>query len=253
MLETSMSDERLSRITTIWSMIIQANPGSPSGDRDHLELLIERYRNAVYRYLIGAVRDSDVADELFQEFSLRFSNGKFRNADKTIGRFRDFLRTVLINLIHDFHRSQRRRLRSLSVKVLELVADSVEGVDLDATFLASWREELLDRTWRRLADIELKEGQPYFTVLQFRAANPEVKSAEMALKIGEQLQTTATFTESGIRKILQRGRERFAMALIDEVGLSLSSSDLLRIEEELIALDLHSYCKNALERRKSDK
>lgn len=250
-METSLSEDRLSRISTIWSMVLKANRGGVEGDGVALEEMIHRYHGAVYRYFLGAVRDTDTADELFQEFALRFARGGFRNADPGKGRFRDFLRTVLINLIHDFGRAKKRRMDSLSPESPEPTDDSSDGINLEDSFVLSWREELLDRAWRRLAELEAHEGQPYHTILQFRAANPEARSGEIAAAMTEQLQPANPFTDVGIRKLLQRAREQFADGLIEEIGLSLSSADLNRIEEELIDLDLLAYCRSALERRRS--
>ena len=249
-METSLTEDRLSRISTIWSKVLKANRGGVEGDADALEEMIHRYHGAVYRYFLGAVRNDDTADELFQEFALRFARGGFRNANPGKGRFRDFLRTVLINLIHDYGRAKKRRMDSLSPDGPE-PADSSDDLALEDSFVVSWREELLDRAWRRLAELEAHEGQPYHTVLQFRAANPEARSGEIATAMTEQLQPANPFTDVGIRKLLQRAREQFADGLIEEVGSSLSTTDLSRIEGELIDLDLLAYCKSALERRRT--
>lgn len=249
-METSLTEDRLSRISTIWSMVLKANRGGVEGDADALEEMIHRYHGAVYRYFLGAVRNNDTADELFQEFALRFARGGFRNADPGKGRFRDFLRTVLINLIHDHGRAKLRRMESISPESPE-PADSSDDLSLEDSFTVSWREELLDRAWKRLAELEAQEGQPYHTVLRYRAENPEGRSSEIAVAMTEQLQPARPFTDVGIRKLLQRAREQFADGLIEEVGSSLSSADLARIEEELIDLDLLAYCRSALDRRRS--
>lgn len=248
-METSLTEDRLSRISTIWSMVLKANRGGVEGDADALEEMIHRYHGAVYRYFLGAVRNNDTADELFQEFALRFARGGFRNANPGKGRFRDFLRTVLINLIHDHGRAKKRQMGALSPDSPE-PADSSDSIDLEDSFMLSWQEELLDRAWRRLAELEAREGQPYHTILQFRAANPEARSGEIASAMTEQLQPATPFTDVGIRKLLQRAREQFADGLIDEVGSSLSTTDLSRIEEELIDLDLLAYCRSALDKRR---
>ena len=36
---------------------------------------------AAYRYLLGAVHDPDAADDLCQDFAVRFLRGDFRRAD----------------------------------------------------------------------------------------------------------------------------------------------------------------------------
>ena len=88
-----MDDEalnsRISRISTIWTLLADAHRSSEAGVNAARLALIQRYQGAAYRYLLGAVRDLDKADELFQEFALRVMQGKFQRADRNRGRFRD--------------------------------------------------------------------------------------------------------------------------------------------------------------------
>ncbi|MFO0953889.1 MAG: sigma factor, partial [Isosphaeraceae bacterium] len=118
-------DQHLSQITTAWTVLGQAHAhvGGPDGTRSPRDLvqeqaqarLLRRYGAAVYRYLLASLRDQDAADELFQEFALRFIRGDFHRADQTKGRFRDFLKTALFRLIVD---AQRRRRRVLEAQEL---------------------------------------------------------------------------------------------------------------------------------------
>src|SRR5579864_9724565 len=85
--------ERLSRISTQWTMMFRTHAEGDNAKRAAVERLLERYCGAVYRYVLGAVRDPDVAEELTQEFALRFVRGDYRRADPTRGRFRDYLKT----------------------------------------------------------------------------------------------------------------------------------------------------------------
>src|SRR5215218_5179677 len=98
---------RLSRIETLWPAVERAHGAPPEESAAAMWDLLRRYRGAVYRYLAGAVRDPDAADELFQEFALRFLRGDFRRADPGRGRFRDYVKSALINLVNDHH-SRRR-------------------------------------------------------------------------------------------------------------------------------------------------
>ena len=106
---------RLSRISTVWTLLEKREP--QPGEQDRRAALIQRYQGAVYRYLLGATRDPDVADELFQEFALRFIQGAFHGVDRNRGRFRDYLRTVLIHLVCDHQKRQRNRPRPLDLDV----------------------------------------------------------------------------------------------------------------------------------------
>ena len=64
--------QHLSHISTMWTMLHQAHRGSADEAALARRVLMERYCGAVYRYLLSAVRDRNVADDLTQEFALRF-------------------------------------------------------------------------------------------------------------------------------------------------------------------------------------
>jgi RNA polymerase sigma-70 factor (ECF subfamily) len=241
-------NSRLSRISTMWTMLGQARADTSQAGQAQLAL-IQRYQGAVYRYLRGATHDPDVADELFQEFALRVVQGAFQRVDPERGRFRDYLRTTLIHLVTDYQNRKRRRAQPMDRIAVEAVAPMSAPEASDELFLTSWREELLAAAWAALERAERQGGQPYYSVLRFRSGNPEASSAEMAVRLSGQLQPPCPFTEAGIRKALQRARAQFADALIEEVAHSLDHPTHDALEQELIALNLLSYCRSALQRR----
>src|SRR5262245_61954396 len=98
--------QRLSRISTLWTLVNQAHRGAPDVVGSAQQRLLEHYGGAVHRYLLGGLRDPEAADELFQEFAVRFLRGDFQNADRGRGRFRDYVKTSLFHLVADY---QRRR------------------------------------------------------------------------------------------------------------------------------------------------
>ena len=65
-------NNRLSQIETAWTLVVRAHGTADNAAAEAQQALIERYLGAIYRYLFGAVRDEDVAQELFQEFAIRF-------------------------------------------------------------------------------------------------------------------------------------------------------------------------------------
>src|SRR5690606_22273269 len=91
----------LSRISTEWDLVFQAHSGPPEEVTAAQSKLMSRYAGAVHRYLLGALRDPDTAAELDQEFALRFLRGDFHRADPSRGRFRDFIKRALRNLMVD--------------------------------------------------------------------------------------------------------------------------------------------------------
>jgi RNA polymerase sigma-70 factor (ECF subfamily) len=230
-------EERLSRISTQWTMLFQAHA---SGDAavTAQRALLERYRGAAYRYLLGAVRDEDVAQELTQELALRFLRGDFHRADPQRGRFRDYLKTVLVHLVNDHQRQRQRQPAPLAAD-----CPAPPPADSDADFLATWREELLERTWKAL-----EQANPsYHAVLLFRVDHPDVSSTQMAEQLSVSLGKAVT--ASSVRKTLQRAHEKYADLLIEEVAVSLEQSASEALEQELEDLNLMKYCREALRRR----
>jgi RNA polymerase sigma-70 factor (ECF subfamily) len=239
-------DNRLSRIQTCWTLVLKAHQGQePSTSPAFGELLL-RYYGAVYRYLLGALRSPTAAEELTQEFAVRFLRGDFKRADPGRGRFRDFLKTAVRNLLIDHWRTQGKEPTRLAEEA-QVAAGPSEGEQLDEAFLANWRDELLARTWAALEEFQTETGQPYHAVLDSKTRRPEVRSAELAQTLAARL--GRPFSADGVRQLLHRARERFADLLVDEVARSLQTSEPAVLEQELIDLDLLSYCGGALQRR----
>ena len=101
-----MAEERLTEIPTSWTTISSAH--TPAGPKSQaaMEELVGRYHDAVTRYIQLKVRDKHLADEVLQEFWTKLLTGKLAGADKSKGRFRDYLRTVLHRLIIDHFRTR---------------------------------------------------------------------------------------------------------------------------------------------------
>src|SRR5262245_37380466 len=104
-MEREQSEPVLGNISTLWALVEQAH-GEGEGAASARSELLRRYGPAVLRYLRAAVGTPD-ADELFQDFSLRFLEGRLRRADPARGRFRDFVKGVLSHLIADHHTRKR--------------------------------------------------------------------------------------------------------------------------------------------------
>jgi len=242
-------NDRLSQMTTCWSLVFQAHQGAPDERALARQMLMQRYCGVVYRYLLGALRDVDAAQEVAQEFALCFLRGDFRSADPERGRFRDLVRTVLFHMVVNYQRRRQRlaRMRPLPPDSPELAVPDTADADFDAEFLRQWREELLDRAWESLQRLEGKTGQKYYTVLRLRAEHPELASAEMAARLSAS--DGQPLTAAGVRQTLHRAREKYAELLVEEVARSLQTTEPERIEQELIDLGLLEYCRPLAGRR----
>ena len=239
----SNSETRLSGLQTLWSQVRLAHDTDASARKAASEALLRRYAGAVRRYLLAVVRDREAADDLAQEFALRFLRGDFRNADPGRGRFRDYVKVAVLNLVTDHHRRQKARPVPVPPEDLNRAdtSDSNDGV-----FRESWRDELLDRVWEALATVERETGRPLHTVLRFRAAHPKASSTEMAEKVGARLNKPVTAV--GVRQTLHRAREKFAELLLDAVADTLDAPTRDRLGEELEELGLLDYCRPVLEK-----
>ena len=243
-------DQRLSRISTVWTEVLRAHGGPEDAQAEGRRALLERYQKAIYRYLLGALRDPDAADELFQEFALYFLRGRFRHADPGRGRFRDYVKTSLIRLVGNFRQRRHAAPQQLNSNIAELAAVSQDLSHLDQEFTDNWLQDLLAHTWSALEEVQRQTGQPFYAVLQFRTQHPDMPSGEMAKQLTAELKPERAFTDTGIRKTLQRARENFEDLLLDEIARSLEHATQEQLEEELIDLGLQRYCRSALQRRR---
>ncbi len=242
-------DQRLSGISTLWSLVCQAHQGPDEAVTSARQQLLFRYGNAVKRYLRKVLHETDTADEVFQRFALRLLHGDLHGANPERGRFRNFVKGTLFHLIADYRKQQQRWPGPLPEEGAALAAGTDEG-EGDRQFLESWCDELLARAWAALAEVEVQSGQPYHVVLRFRADHPEIRSPQMAEQLAAQL--GRPFTAAGMRQLLHRAREKFADLLLDEVWQALENPTLEQVQEELGELGLLEYCRPALERRDWD-
>jgi RNA polymerase sigma factor (sigma-70 family) len=250
-MEEQQRHDRLSQIETAWTLVVRAHGTADSAAADAQQALLERYLGAVYRYLLGAVRDEDIAQELFQEFAIRFLRGGFRRADPQRGQFRNLLKTALINLVNDHYKQETRRRRNQSATELPDVA-SPPSDESEQQFLDSWREELIAKAWDALSEVEQARGQPFYTLLKMHAEHPELRSAELAEKFSAEAGLQPPMTDVAARKTLQRAREKLSDLILDEVAHSLGGAELDEVEEELIDIGLIQHCRAALNRRRDE-
>jgi RNA polymerase sigma-70 factor (ECF subfamily) len=246
-MEPHGAEQHLSKIATLWTLVHKAHAGQPEDVGDAQKRLLERYGGAVHRYLLGALRDEDAADELFQEFCLRFLRGDFKNADPKRGRFRDYVRTAMIHLVVNHQRRQNRQRQFLDVEDSRLADEVPPAADTDRAFLDHWREELLAQTWRALEAAERQSGNRFYTVLRLRTDLPTLSSAELAGQLSRKLDREISVVNT--RTLLSRARNCFADLLLREVEGAAEYPPREQLYQELIDLDLLGYCKEALKRR----
>jgi RNA polymerase sigma-70 factor (ECF subfamily) len=239
-------DDRLSLISTWWSLVCRAHHGPAEAATPARQQLLERYGGAVRRYLRKVMRDPDAADEISQEFALQLLHGDLRGADPGRGRFRNFVKGTLFHLVADYRKERRGWPGPLPADDATLAAIQHES-ESDRQFLESWCDELLARAWAALAGVEATTGQPFHVVLRYRADHPDLRSPQMAEELTAQLGRPVTAV--GVRQTLHRARQKFADLLLEEVAHSLDKPTTEQLEKELMELGLFEYCRPALERQ----
>jgi len=232
-------NERLSRITTDWGVLRDAHGGADAARRAQ-EVLVLRYGPAVRRYLKRVAGDADAADELFQEFGIAIIEGKLKSADPGRGRFRDYVKAVLRNLVAKYHTKRKKGPQPIGPDspILDALAapESNDG-ELDV----AWRDNLMARAWAALADA----NRMAFDVLKFRAEHPELPSQDLAAQLTAKL--GKVLTPEGVRQTIHRARKQFALLLTEEIGQSLTAPTADTVAAELAELGLLEYCRPALE------
>ena len=224
---------RLDRISTSWTLLAQAKEGKSDAAQLARRLLVERYSGAVRRYLGALLREDDLADDLTQEFGLALIEGKLATATPERGRFRDYVKSVVFHLVGRHRKQEKRRPRAA-----EAASDRADpsANEAEQTFLQSWRDELLSRTWEALAQTQ----STFFTVLRYRATHPDLAIdgmvAELSVQLGKKV------TAESVRQTLHRARALFADLLRDEVAQSLTQPTEDDIHQELADLSLLAYC-----------
>ena len=239
------SELRLSRLSTAWTLLREAHGDRSSVAGQAKLALIERYENAVFRYLLAATKDRNLAEDLFQEFALRVLRGSFQNVRPDKGRFRDYVRRTLINLVNDEH---RRAKRQRAQELPDAIVTSALKTPSDADFDTHWREEILELVWKDLKSHENETARPVYSILQLKLSQPTADTKHLTTELNRQL--GASYSEANFRKLLQRAREKFAGQLLDEISRSLETCSLSSIEEEVKELGLLSYCRKAIEQRR---
>lgn len=240
-------EQHLSCLVTDWNALVTAHRGEDAARRAAQQRLLQTYQRAVYRFLTALTRSPDAADDLFQEFAIRFLRGDFRNADPGRGRFRDFLKTALRRLVIDHQRREQRRAAPALAEGMDPADDTPPDAEADRQFLEAWQNELLRRAWDALLLHERQTGQRVHTVLRCRADHPDLSSEELASRLSAQLGQAVT--RDWVRKWLMKARERFVDLLLEEVARPLDGPSLEELVQEVADLGLLESCKEGLQRR----
>ena len=199
-----VDNSRLSQLATQWTLVFDACQGPPRAARGTQAEVLKRYCGAIYRYALKVLGDADLADEVCQEFAMRFARGDFRHANPDRGRFRDYVKTSVIHLLGEIQRREQTRLRALALNsgMVEVLPTPSRSEVEESEFQQVWRKELLNRAWYELERQQRDDAPPYYAVLRMKADQPDLTAVELAAQL--QNSGNGAYTASGVRQVLHR-------------------------------------------------
>lgn len=244
----SDSPDRLSDIETAWSLLHDAHARPVEIVGPAREKLIARYHKAVFGYLCGCTRDPIRAEDLSQEFWLKFLQGAFRHADPGTGSFRKYVKAALSHMVSRDAAGARRQGIQFQTGPPDIAEQSFVSED-DRAFQDRWQKAALNDAWDRLAADASGRGQ--YAALRLKADFPDRTDQDLAQQLTEH--SGHDVSHEAFRKLLQRARERFAEIVYRVVAESLQDPTADRVSEELGELGLLRYCRSAVAKRSDRK
>jgi RNA polymerase sigma-70 factor (ECF subfamily) len=197
-------------------------------DRDYL---LDRYRDAIKRYLQVKLGGTELSDEVYKEFCIKQLDHTLVEPDGPLGRFREYLRSVLHRLIIDHYRDKGKDIARSPE------ADLLDESRPDRVFDLVWREAVLTQAMTRLERFQVNRPEnPFHTVLQLRSHHPKASINDLAAKLSEQVGRPVTPRD--FRKLLQQARSLFFDLLINEVSSTIAHPEPGAIRDELDNLGL---------------
>jgi DNA-directed RNA polymerase specialized sigma24 family protein len=233
-------DPRLSQLATRWTLLARAHAADPTAAEAARDEFLPQYCTPIYRYLLGVAGDPDRAEELTQEFALRFVRGDFRQARPDRGRFRDYVKAALRNLVAEWDRRRPPEGTLPPDSRLLVRAPSPERDD-DVAFTEAWRKELLNRTWAGLERESAERGQLLYAALRSKADDPNRTAAAIGAMLMDR--NGRPVTADAARQLLHRAREKFAALLRAEVAATLPVGGEAAVDAESANLGLLVYCR----------
>jgi len=235
--------DRIDAIETRWSIIRRAHNASITSAGTARNDLVTRYSTAVRRYVRAIMQNDADADEVAQDVVVRMLGGDFSGADPERGRFRDFLKVAVRNMVRNYWSKQNRR-KGVALDIQQMDAPDDSGPD-EGPWLSSWRRSVLDLAWAALEDYQrANKGNISYTLLRLRTEFPDDTSDELAQRLGKKLGRNVR--ADAVRQQIRRARVRFAELLVKEIADGLDNPTPDRIEDELVAVGLLDLVKDYL-------
>jgi len=231
-------------LTTRWSMVLAARDKSAPGRVDALESLCQTYWFPVYAFVRGTGRPPADAQDLTQDFFLRFLTRDYlRPVTPEKGRFRTFLRMTLKRfLAKEWERAHAQKRGGgvahlsfdLAVAEERLGGEQSATLAPDQTYDRRWALALLDAAMSRLENEYHSAGKsaewtrlkPCLTAERGSIDYPRIAAA---LGVAEGAARVA------VHRVRKRFREVFRETIADTVSTAAEVEAELRLVLEILS------------------
>ena len=219
--------------TTNWTTLLDPIGGRSPGAQTALNHLFEVYRKPIVSYLRTLVRDPHQSEDIAQDFIVRLLNrGDLESADRSKGRFRNYLKTSIRNyVIGRYHAedAQKRRPTSGASSLDGLAIEPKHSNDAEKEFTRQWWRATIDEAMRRLrAQWEAAGKAELFDDLEPLLWDKKGESSIQEIAMKHAIAANAV----SLRKM--RLLERLRQLLLAVVGETIDSPG--EIEEEIRSL-----------------
>ncbi len=231
--------------STRWTLVIAAGGDYSSADRAAaLESLCAGYCSPVYAFIRRRGYSCEQAQDLTQDFFLRILDGAFfERANPGKGRFRSFLLKSVQNFLSDA--SDRQRSQKRGGGAIPLSFDFVSGESdyareprhtetPERIFQRKWARTVLDRVMANLSEEFSADGKLdlFHRLKGYLTGDGDLKYAELGAEL--------KLTESGIKSVIRRMRQRYRDLLRAEVVSTVADPSEVDAELQFLLLALGS-------------
>jgi RNA polymerase sigma factor (sigma-70 family) len=202
-----------------------------------------QYYQPVYAYLRRLLRDPNATDDVYQEFAARVLQRCFRGYAVDRGRFRDYRKTTLRNMVVDHHRKVGRSKRGISqgIDLRNLEIPEPSEIDFALTARDSALERLLELTFSKLRELKQRTRPTYYDVLTYVVRHPEETSATAAEDLTRLLGLSPPLKPDALRQLIKRARDKFQELFIEELHVPAGPRRSEQIERRLIDFEVRGF------------
>jgi RNA polymerase sigma-70 factor (ECF subfamily) len=221
--------------TTNWSVVLEAQGGSPAAQQA-LERLCRTYWRPIYTFIRREGTGPDEAEDLTQEFfAMLLERRNFDAVRKEKGRLRSYLLTSVKHFLVSEHRravtiKRGKGQRPIPLEDLTAVKraemEPANHLSADRIYERRWALTLMEQVLHRLkAEYDAGGNAALFDLL--KQLLPDEPGAPSRAQIAAQL----SMTDNALRQAFHRFRHRYQLLLREEISHTVAvASD---VEDEL--------------------